>query len=339
VPRTAINIVRYNQDLALLKKCLRAALSQTHADYFVTLTENGSANNIEMDVLAEFGTNPRFRYIDNRENLGFSRAHNRFISNCGSEFVMPLNPDTELSSDYLSHLLAVFTDPAVAAAEGKMLKPDPLMDGTWVLDGAGMTISRSRRARERGQLEPDRKQYDSDTEVFGVSATAALYRVSALEKVQFADGEYFDEDFFTYWEDLDLSWRLRLAGYRCAYVPDAIVFHSRFAGQTRRGFKKPLERVRQTRKLPAQVVVWDWRNHLFAIVKNDFGSNFLRDLPWIAGRELALFLYLLAVRPATIRAVPQFFALLPRMLKKRRVIQARRVATSQEMRRWFGLGD
>lgn len=338
MPKVAINIVRYNQDFALLEKCIRAALDQDFDGYTVTLTENGSADSIESVALAQFGNHPKFRYADNGSNLGFAGAHNRFIRDSSSEFVMPLNPDTVMPAEYLSKLLRAFDNPQVAAAEGKMLKPDPLSDGSWMLDGTGMTISRSRRVRERGQLEVDRQQYDMDTDVFGVSATAAAYRMSALEKIKFAEAEYFDEDFFTYWEDLDLSWRLRLAGYTCAYMPDAVIYHSRFAGQSKHGFHKPRDFARHMRSLPTRVICWDWRNHLFAIIKNDFGWSMLRDMPFIVTRELLLFCYLMVIEPKVITAVPEFIKLLPRILKKRKIIQQERVATSMEMHRWFSKG-
>jgi GT2 family glycosyltransferase len=336
--KVAINIVRFNQDLSLLEKCIGAALNQSLDDYSVTLAENGSNDSIESAILTRFGTNPNFRFVNNEKNLGFAGANNKFLRSANSEFVMPLNPDTVMPPDYIRTLLAVFNDPGVAAAEGKMLKPDPLPDGSWVLDGTGMTISRARRARERGQLEIDRNQYDKSQDVFGVSATAAVYRMSSLEKIKLGQSEYFDEDFFTYWEDLDLSWRLRLAGFRCSYVPQAVIYHSRFAGQSKHGFLKPAEFTRHIRSLPSRVVYWDWRNHLFSIIKNDFGWSFVRDLPFIATRELLLFGYLLIIEPKLVAGLPEFFRLLPRILKKRKLIQKSRVATSSEMQRWFDEG-
>jgi GT2 family glycosyltransferase len=335
VPRVAINIVRYNQAFELVEKCTRSALGQEFDDFTVTLTENGSTDSMESAILAQFGSNPRFRYLDNKTNLGFAGAHNLFFRNSGAEFVMPLNPDTVMPRDYLSLLLRAFDDPLVAAAEGKMLKPEPLPDGSWVLDGTGMVISRTRKARERGHLEVDRQQYDMDTDVFGVSGTASAYRMAALERVKMSEAEYFDEDFFTYWEDLDLSWRLRLAGYSCAYVPEAVIFHSRFAGQSKEGISLPVVLARHIRSLPLRVVRWDWRNHFFAILKNDFGSNLLRDLPFIVVREVGLLCFLMAIRPRIIGAIPEVVRLLPRILRKRRVIQRERVATSKDMSRWF----
>jgi GT2 family glycosyltransferase len=336
LPKVAIHIVRYNQELPLLETSIRAALNQTFDDFTVTLTENGSDLSLEDAILALFGDHPKFRYRDNKRNLGFAGAHNKFFLDSESEFVIPLNPDTVMSPDYVCKLLRVFSDPRIAAAEGKMLKPDRDSTGSWILDGTGMVISRSRRARERGHLEIDNQQYDGNTDIFGVSATAAAYRMSALDEVKFEKAEYFDEDFFTYWEDLDLSWRLRLAGFACAYVPAAIIFHSRFAAQSKSGFRKPWDFVRHTRRLPTRVICWDWRNHLFAIIKNDFGWNLYRDLPWIVTRELLLFCYLVIVEPSIIMAVPEFVRLMPRILEKRRMVQRKRVATSTEMAKWFG---
>lgn len=336
LPLIALNIVRFNQAYPLLEKCICAALDQDLEDFTVTLTDNGSADSIREPVLAQFGSSPRFRYVENHTNLGFAGAHNRFFSQTRAEFVMPLNPDAVLSRNYLTLLIRAFDDPLVAAAEGKMIKPEPAADGNPILDGTGMVMSRSRRAHERGQLEADHGQYDKQIDIFGVSATAAAYRKSALETVKHGDGEYFDEDFFTYWEDLDLSWRLRLAGFKCTYVPGTVVYHSRAAGQSKEGFRQPRAYFAHTQSISTRILQWDWRNHLFSIIKNDFGWSFFRDLPIILTREAALFLYLSLCEPRALGAIPEFGRLLPRILRKRKMIQCRRQVHSKEMARWFG---
>lgn len=336
VPAVAINIVRFNQPYELLERCLNVALNQDGVDFTVTLSENGSKDSIESAVLARFASHPRFRYVDNGANLGFAGAHNRFFFHADADFLMPLNPDTVMTRDYLIRLVKAFDEPRIGAAEGKMLKPDPRADGSWVLDGTGMTLSRARRAHERGQMEIDRGQYDNETAVFGVSGTAPLYRKAALEKVKHFRSEYFDEDFFTYWEDLDLSWRLQLAGFSCVYVPDAIIYHSRFAGQSQHGIRKLPEFVAHTRGIPTRILRWDWRNHLFAIIKNDFGSSFWRDLPYMATREATLLAYFSIFEPRALGAIPEFIRLLPSVLRKRRMIQQQRAVTSEEIGQWFG---
>jgi GT2 family glycosyltransferase len=331
----AINIVRYNQEFSLLERSIQAALNQDLDNFEVVLTENGSSDSIKGSVLERFGGDPRFRYAENAANLGFAGGHNRFIHTADAEFVLPLNPDTQLTPEYARTVLVVFSDPFVAAAEGKMLKPVPLPDGRYILDGTGMCLSRARRAGERGQLQIDDRQFDDNTNVFGVSATAAIYRTSALERIKHGEAEYFDEDLFTYWEDLDLAWRLRLAGFECRYVPGAIVYHSRSANQSKDGFTRIGAFIANTRSLSLRVVQWDWRNHLLTIIKNDFGLSLLRDLPRIALRELAIFAYLCVVRPQILIAVPEFFRLLPKILSKRKLVQSNRAVSSRQMEQWF----
>jgi len=331
----AINIVRYNQEFSLLERSIQAALNQDLEDFEVVLTENGSSDSVKDLLLHRFGSDARFRYRENASNLGFAGGHNRFIYTANAEFVLPLNPDTQLSPNYARTVLAIFRDPRVAAAEGKMLKPVPLPDGRYILDGTGMSLTRARRAGERGQLQIDEGQFDQSTDVFGVSATAAIYRTSSLQHIKHGEAEYFDEDLFTYWEDLDLAWRLRLAGFECRYVPGAIVYHSRSANQSKDGFARIGAFVANTRSLPLRVLQWDWRNHLLTIIKNDFGFSLLRDLPRIAVREFAYLSYLCLVRPRILLAVPEFFRLLPRILRKRKLVQSSRAVSSRQMGQWF----
>ena len=337
MPRVAINIVRYNHDFALIERCIRSVLAQDAEDFTVTLTENGSSDSVKAGALSIFGANPKFSYADNGQNLGFAGAHNLFFSHADAEFLMPLNPDTEMTRGYLRALITAFDDPSVAACTGKMLRFDTLPDGTSILDGTGIVISRARLARERGQLEPDKHQFDHARQVFGVSGTAPVYRKAALERVRLFEREYFDEDFFAYWEDVDLSWRLRSAGFQCLYVPDAVIYHSRAFGLSKRGYKNPLELAKYLRTLPPAVLRWSWRNQLFTVVKNDFGFAFWRDLPFIAGLQFATLCYAFLLEPMTLAAIPEICRLFPKMLQKRKLIRARRVATSGELSTWFAL--
>lgn len=333
--RMAVNVVRYNQSLSLIVNCIEAALAQDVDGYTVTLAENGSRDSVEAAVLSFFGDNPRFKYVDNGANLGFAGAHNLFFSQADADILLALNPDTIMTPGYLRALASAFEDPRVGAATGKMVKLERLADGSHVLDGTGIVVSRWRRGRERGQHEADEKQYDASRRVFGVSGTAAAYRKSALDKVRIGEREYFDEDFFAYWEDLDLSWRLRLAGYECVYVPEAVIYHSRAAGQSKSGYRRPVEFIKHHRQFPVCILRWNWRNQLFCIIKNDFGWSFWRDCPLILGRQLLMLCYIVVFEPRTLGAVPDFARLLPKMLRKRRLIMGKRVIDSKQIGKWF----
>ena len=102
-----------------------------------------------------------------------------------------------------------------------------------IFDTTGVIISKSGRARDRGQHEVDNHQYDNLTSVQAVSAAGAMYRASALQATSYklqAHSEFFDEDFHSYWEDVDLTWRMSNAGWKNIFVPSAIGYHGRAAG-------------------------------------------------------------------------------------------------------------
>lgn len=331
----AVNIVRYNHPWGVIRDCINSVLAQDVDGLSVTLMENGSADSIEKEIGPLLDQQPRLKYENNGKNLGFAGAHNLFIARSAAVIVVPLNPDTVMTPGYLRFLTESFVDPRVGAATGKMVRPQHSDDGLPILDGTGIVMSKARRGRERGQNEIDRNQFDSSLYVFGVSGTASAYRKSALEKVRLGEHEYFDEDFFAYWEDLDLSWRLRLAGFECLYVPQAVIYHSRVAGQSKGGYRRPIEFIRHHRKLPERIRRWNWKNQLFCIVKNDFGPGFWRSCLSVTGRQLLMFGYIIAFEPGTLGAVPDLFRLLPKMLEKRKAIMRMRVVDSEEIAKWF----
>jgi GT2 family glycosyltransferase len=318
----AINLLRWNSPWDEIHACIAAVFQSDFQDFELIYMENFNpdCSSLIAQVRECFGCDPRLRTVSTESNLGYAGAHNRFFAENNAELLMVLNPDAILDRGFLRAIVRPFCDPEVAAATGKMLKPIPTLSGERILDGTGIVLSRSRRGCERGQLEIDHHQYDGESRVFAVSGTAAVYRKSALESIRLGRSEYFDTDFFAYWEDLDLSWRLRLYGYECVYVPEAVVEHGRAAGMSKGGVLDFPEFIRHHRSFPRKVIQWSWRNHLFAIIKNDHGWNFCRDLPWIVAREFALLVFLACFIPDALFGVPEFLRLLPKMLSKRRYI-------------------
>jgi GT2 family glycosyltransferase len=333
----SINLLRWSTPWEEVQRCVAAVLNSDFQDFKLTYTENphSSASSLMDEVRRHFGNDDRFHTVRNDSNLGYAGAHNRFFAENDSELLMVLNPDAVIDPLFLQNIIKPFSDPAVGAVTGKMLKPQGSINGERILDGTGLEIYRSRRARERGQLEPDSGQYDDDRIVFGVSGTAAVYRKAALEAIKLGDAEYFDSDFFAYWEDFDLSWRLRLRGFECVYIPKAIAEHGRAAGSSAGGASNFLIFVKHQRSLPLLVRQWNWRNHLFAIIKNDFGWCFYRDLPLIIVREVGMLAFLLFFMPDTLSAIPKTLSLLPRILRKRSLIQSSRTIASSGVCRFL----
>lgn len=144
-------------------------------------------------------------------NPGFARA-----IEMGATYTAPFNDDAVADPEWLQKLVAVLdANPHVGAAACKVLTADGKH-----LDSSADIYTNWGLPYPRGRGEADTGQYDHLTDIFGASGAASLYRVSALKQVGL-----LDEDFFAYYEDVDLSFRLQLAGWKVRYVPESRVYH------------------------------------------------------------------------------------------------------------------
>ncbi|WP_348305417.1 glycosyltransferase family 2 protein [Methanothrix sp.] len=206
----SVIVLNYNGK-GFLDGCLTSLASQTYSDFEVIVVDNGSRDG-SPDYLEE--NYPWVRLAKNDENLGFAGGTNVGIRAAKGEFILTLNNDSRADSRFIEELIKPMADPEVGVCAAKMLFPDGR------INSAGICISRSGAAWDRGMFEPDRGQYEFVEEVFGACAGAALYRREMLDEIGL-----FDEDFFLYLEDVDLAFRARLAGWKCLYVPGARVIH------------------------------------------------------------------------------------------------------------------
>ena len=206
----SVIVLNYNGK-GFLNSCLSSLASQTYSDFEVIVVDNGSRDGSPEYVKENY---PWVRLAKNDENLGFAGGTNVGIRAAKGEFIITLNNDSRADSRFIEELIKPMADPEVGVCAAKMLFPDGR------INSAGICISRSGAAWDRGMFEPDRGQYEFVEEVFGACAGAALYRREMLDEIGL-----FDEDFFLYLEDVDLAFRARLAGWKCLYVPGARVIH------------------------------------------------------------------------------------------------------------------
>ena len=206
----SVIVLNYNGK-GFLDGCLTSLASQTYSDFEVIVVDNGSRDGSPEYVKENY---PWVRLAKNDENLGFAGGTNVGIRAAKGEFIITLNNDSRADSRFIEELIKPMADPEVGVCAAKMLFPDGR------INSAGICISRSGAAWDRGMFEPDRGQYEFVEEVFGACAGAALYRREMLDEIGL-----FDEDFFLYLEDVDLAFRARLAGWKCLYVPGARVIH------------------------------------------------------------------------------------------------------------------
>jgi GT2 family glycosyltransferase len=224
-------------------------------------------------------------------------------------------------------------DKKIAAICGKILKYDFSEDKkTNIIDSAGLYCFRNRRVIDEGQGMEDKGQYNKEKEVFGVSGACPIYRREALEDVKIF-GEYFDEDFFMYKEDVDLSWRFRLFGWKCYYLPEAIGYHGRGTGILKRF--SHLEVLKNRGKLSKFTKYYSYKNQRLMQLKNEFALGFLRNFFPIIWKEILVKGYIIFREPYLIKAMFHLLSQMPRALKKRKYIMKNRRVGWREMEHWL----
>jgi GT2 family glycosyltransferase len=304
LPSYAVGVVNY-RTYAELAQCLASVKTQTLTPTRVVVVDNDPIAAELRDVQAR---HPEVEW-ELRRNRGFSEAANFILErlrNAGrsEEFFLLLNPDVRLEPGFADRLLdAMMRHPEAALASGKLLRPD-----TGDIDSAGIVLPRHRRPRDRGSEEPDRGQYDRTEFVFGASGAALMVRVAALDDL-ILEGEVFDEDFFTYHEDTDLSWRANRLGWRVLYVPAARALHERHWRRGRR-FAIP-DRIRRH----------SFKNHYLQIIKNESLGGLLVNLPAIVCWEVLRLGYALLRDRALLAGYADAWQSSPGAWRKRRALQ------------------
>jgi GT2 family glycosyltransferase len=249
-----------------------------------------------------------------------------------SDVHVVLNPDCRLAPQFLERALdAIQTDPSVGSVTGRLLRfrNDAATGGPLeeladdILDSTGMVGRRNRRVLDRGAGLPAHGRDLHDAYVFGASGAAAVYRRAMLEDIAFR-GEWFDESFFAYREDVDVAWRAQLLGWRCRYVSTALARHRRRVAPGRR------------QMLPARINRLSVANRWRMIAKNETTTGWARDWWDIGARDAGVLAYSLVREPRTIAAVGDVLRDASRLRTWRRDIMHRRRAADGDVLAWFG---
>jgi len=208
-------IVNYNGQ-ACIEKCLQSVLSSNYPYLEVIVVDNASTDS-SLELIGKYSHDSRLRLITNRQNLGFSEASNQGAKEAHGLNLFFLNNDTEIKRDTILQLVRVVEQSnSIGAAQSKIL----MMSDKSRLDSAGDTINIMGWPRSIGKLEVDQGQFDSVSEIFSARGAALMVPKRIFDAVG-----GFDSDYFMYYEDVDLSWRIRLQGYKVALAPHSIVYH------------------------------------------------------------------------------------------------------------------
>jgi GT2 family glycosyltransferase len=259
----SISVVIVNWNSASdLAECLTSLERQRVAPLEVVVVDNGSSDGSVKLVRERF---PAAVLIANSENLGFAPAVNQGIERARGEWVATLNNDTIADERWIERLQAAACDADSGNENLGMLQSCIVFkDRPDQLNSTGVLLFKDATAADRGVRSPRAQSSSWPLEIFCPTAGAAAYRRSMLERVRLPSG-VFDASFFMYYEDVDLGWRCRLAGFQARYVPDALVYHA-FQGSSKRHGNRFV--LRQCTK-----------NRLIALARNASPELLVKSLP------------------------------------------------------------
>ncbi len=317
----SVTIVTWNS-AQYLTECFASLARQDYPHIEVMVVDNASSD--ETDKLLR-SVASRWQVIYNDRNVGFAAGQNQAIRASRGEWVLCLNPDVVLRPDFVRQLVtAGEAHPEAGSLCGKLLRWDPAASEhkSSILDSTGIYFTRNMRHLDRGAEERDSGQYDRTQYVFGASGAAAMFRRNFIEAVS-VEGQFFDEEFFSFREDGDLAWRSQVMGWKCLYTPAAVAWHVRRVTPERR------------KDLP---LVINWHS-----VKNRFlmrGKNASGWLCWrlffpVAWRDLMTLGYALLRDWRMLSALAYPFRALDSIRRKRAIIQSRRRVSDRDLLWWF----
>jgi GT2 family glycosyltransferase len=222
-----------------LLDCVYSLDRQTQSGVEIIVVDNSGRCRVRQSAAARLA----HRVIENDDNRGFGAAVNAGFQSSEAPYLATINDDAVAHPQWLEYLVqAMESEPGVGMCASQIR-----LAGSELLDSAGMLVGGDGASKQRGRFQPPAR-YGRREEVLLPSGCAALYRRAMLQEIGF-----FDEEFFLYCEDTDLGLRARWAGWKCLYVPEAVVEHaySKSAGEA-----SPLK------------AYYVERNRLFVLLKN-----------------------------------------------------------------------
>lgn len=220
LPKIAVVLLNWNGK-HFLQQFLPSVLLSDYPNYEVIIVDNGSSDGSVEFVHAHY---PAIRLIRFEQNMGFARGYNEALKQVESDYYVLLNSDVEVTKNWLEPMVRLLeSDPSIAACQPKLLSFNnkKLFEyagaaGGW-LDKYGYPFA---KGRIFDICEEDHGQYDQTEPIFWASGAALFIRARVFHEVK-----GFDEYFFAHQEEIDLCWRIQLAGHKIYSCPASVVYH------------------------------------------------------------------------------------------------------------------
>lgn len=207
----SVIIVNYN-GADFIGESIESIINQTYNNWEIIVLDNNSSDN-SVEIIKRY---PSVKLIESKINHGFAKGNNIAIREAGGKYIALLNNDATAEASWLESMVKFLDHNEEYGSCG--CKIISYYEQKY-LDSAGLLISPSGMSRARGRNESIH-DYNTSEPILIPSGCAAMYRKKALDEVGL-----FDEDFFCYCEDTDLGFRLQIAGWKCFYVSEAVVYH------------------------------------------------------------------------------------------------------------------
>ncbi|MFA5879279.1 MAG: glycosyltransferase family 2 protein [Candidatus Margulisiibacteriota bacterium] len=286
-----------------IENCLQSVLAQVGFSYLpessdnlldILIIDNNSGDGTVDFIKEQFGD--KLKVVINKQNVGFSRGYNQGIHWTSGRYVLVLNQDVYLHKNFLIEGINFLDTYSKVGAVNPHIYRWQDNNQNLMVDSLGLEFNNIFQFHNisEGQIEEKNKTSEIKP-VFGFTGTAVLLRRSALYDTAF-DHQFFDEDFFSYKEDVDLSWRLRWRNWDIVYLPQMKAWHKRSV-TNESNHLNDWGIIGQYRKKSNFVNLLSYRNHIFLLIKNLPLKLFFKYLLPILFYESKKVIYLLFTSP------------------------------------------
>jgi len=210
-----VSIIILNHNAGeLLQNCVKSVFDSNYPNFEVMVVDNVSSDNSHEKCKEKF---PKIKLIENQENLGYCEGNNVGVRNANGEFIVILNPDTEVEPNWLNELINAFNKNGEGLYQPKILSlyEENVLQST----GNFMQLFGFGYARDKGIT--DEKKYNKIEKINYASGTCLFTSAEVFKKIG-----YFDSFLFLYHDDLDLGWRAAQLGINSYFIPASVVYHA-----------------------------------------------------------------------------------------------------------------